>query len=134
MRKNTSTDVKGRSSLTLALYLKMKAEIARSLRDPEFGKPVHLNWLVSVGGEYTRQLKQNGPDPFLEEAESLLGRTIKEYGGSRYNDRPLREVAENELFELRHLSVGKVAPDIEGEDIDGQKFKLSDLSRQGGRS
>jgi predicted Zn finger-like uncharacterized protein len=25
-----------------------------------------------------------------------------------------------------NLSVGKVAPDIEGEDIDGQKFKLSD--------
>jgi hypothetical protein len=30
------------------------------------------------------------------------------------------------LFELRYLSVGKQAPDIEGEDTDGKKFKLSD--------
>jgi peroxiredoxin len=27
---------------------------------------------------------------------------------------------------LRYLAIGKVAPDIEGEDIDGRRFKLSD--------
>jgi peroxiredoxin len=31
-----------------------------------------------------------------------------------------------ELFELEHLAIGKVAPEIEGEDIDGKHFKLSD--------
>ena len=30
------------------------------------------------------------------------------------------------LHEIRHLSVGKEAPDIEGEDQDGKRFKLSD--------
>lgn len=30
------------------------------------------------------------------------------------------------LFEFKYLSVGKIAPEIEGEDIDGVKFKLSD--------
>jgi peroxiredoxin len=30
------------------------------------------------------------------------------------------------LFELRHLAVGKQAPDIEGQDQDGKQFKLSD--------
>ena len=34
--------------------------------------------------------------------------------------------AEGYLFEARHLAIGKVAPDIQGEDIDGKKFKLSD--------
>lgn len=34
--------------------------------------------------------------------------------------------AEAELFELKYLSIGKPVPDIEGEDLDGQKFKLSD--------
>ena len=34
--------------------------------------------------------------------------------------------AKKELFALRHLSVGKVAPDIEGDDQDGQRFQLSD--------
>jgi thiol-disulfide isomerase/thioredoxin len=35
-------------------------------------------------------------------------------------------LAKRELFELRNLVIGKAAPDIEGEDIDGKKFKLSD--------
>jgi len=30
------------------------------------------------------------------------------------------------LFELRHLVVGKTAPDIEGEDLDGRPFQLGD--------
>jgi hypothetical protein len=30
------------------------------------------------------------------------------------------------LFGIRHLFVGKVAPEIEGADQDGVKFKLSD--------
>jgi thiol-disulfide isomerase/thioredoxin len=35
-------------------------------------------------------------------------------------------LAEQALFEMRALAVGKVAPDIEGADADGQRFKLSD--------
>jgi len=35
-------------------------------------------------------------------------------------------LADAALFELRNLAVGKPAPDIEGEDVDGQPFKLSD--------
>ena len=31
-----------------------------------------------------------------------------------------------ELFEMRNLNIGQVAPEIEGEDIDGVVFKLSD--------
>lgn len=30
------------------------------------------------------------------------------------------------LFEREHLQIGKVAPDIEGQDLDGKTFKLSD--------
>ena len=30
------------------------------------------------------------------------------------------------LFELRDLRVGKTVPEVEGEDVDGAKFKLSD--------
>jgi peroxiredoxin len=34
--------------------------------------------------------------------------------------------AQHALFQLRHLRVGKVAPDIEAEDLDGVRFKLTD--------
>jgi cytochrome oxidase Cu insertion factor (SCO1/SenC/PrrC family) len=40
--------------------------------------------------------------------------------------RTLGEQASNHLFELRNLVVGKSAPDIEAEDLDGTPFKLSD--------
>jgi hypothetical protein len=36
------------------------------------------------------------------------------------------ESARGHLFELKNLGIGKVAPDIAGEDVDGKKFKLSD--------
>ena len=38
----------------------------------------------------------------------------------------MAERVAGELFEIRNLSVGKTAPDIEGEDQDGKRFKLSD--------
>ncbi len=40
--------------------------------------------------------------------------------------KPAVEAAKGDIFELRHLAVGKSAPDITGEDADGKAFKLSD--------
>ncbi len=42
------------------------------------------------------------------------------------NDGTLGEIAEKALFRIRHLSIGRVAPEIEGEDIFGKTFKLSE--------
>jgi len=36
------------------------------------------------------------------------------------------DVAKSAIFEIQHLSIGKVAPDIVGEDTEGVKFKLSE--------
>ena len=38
----------------------------------------------------------------------------------------LKDLAEQNLFALNHLSLGKEAPEIEAEGVDGKKFKLSD--------
>lgn len=40
--------------------------------------------------------------------------------------KPLGPQAERLLFVTQHLSIGKVAPDINGVDLDGVSFKLSD--------
>lgn len=40
------------------------------------------------------------------------------------------DVARTSLFEIKNLAVGKVAPDIEGEDLDGAALKLSDYRGQ----
>jgi hypothetical protein len=42
------------------------------------------------------------------------------------NGRTLGESIEGEIFEAKYLQIGMVAPDIEGEDIEGTPFKLSD--------
>jgi hypothetical protein len=57
-----------------------------------------------------------------KEVEELFDRIVKKFAdvGTYAKD------AERELFEIRNLSVGKVVPEIEGEDIDGKKIKLSD--------
>jgi thiol-disulfide isomerase/thioredoxin len=38
----------------------------------------------------------------------------------------LKKLAEENLFALKHLSLGNQAPEIEAEGVDGKKFKLSD--------
>jgi peroxiredoxin len=43
------------------------------------------------------------------------------------NSRTLGEIAGGELNEMRHLNVGQPAPEIEGADIEGKRFKLSDF-------
>ena len=63
-------------------------------------------------------------------AERAMEVVITEYGEcvllGRGEKQTLAETATVDLFELRNLRVGKVAPDIDGEDLDGLKFKLSD--------
>ena len=60
------------------------------------------------------------------EAESLLEESESGYGDIRVGEGLLGEVARGQLEELHTLSVGKVAPEIAGEDTDGQPLKLSD--------
>jgi thiol-disulfide isomerase/thioredoxin len=55
------------------------------------------------------------------EAEGLFERVVKKYA-----DDKAAEQARGELFEIRHLVIGKALPDIKGEDGDRKAIKLSD--------
>jgi hypothetical protein len=61
-----------------------------------------------------------------KEAESLLDRTVKEYADVKYFNRALGDLAKGDLFEIRELAIGKVAPEIIGDDLNGSPMKLSD--------
>ena len=61
-----------------------------------------------------------------KEAEELFERVAKEFGDITAYGRPLGDRAKGALNEIRNLAIGKMAPEIEGEDIDGKRFKLSD--------
>src|SRR6202022_2384800 len=63
-------------------------------------------------------------------AEAVLERVVNEFGNvprAPGDTRTLGAVAEGELNEMRHLSIGQTAPEIEGTDVEGKAFKLSDF-------
>jgi thiol-disulfide isomerase/thioredoxin len=68
----------------------------------------------------------------LAEAEKRLDEATKTYGEVKLPNagskrvKTVADLAGQNLFELRNLVIGKTAPDIEGEDSAGKKFKLSD--------
>lgn len=56
-----------------------------------------------------------------KQAEKHFNEVIDKYGTKEQ-----KETAKSELFEMHNLAIGKVAREIEGEDVDGKRFKLSD--------
>ena len=61
-----------------------------------------------------------GGKPIFERAAAQYGDAKSPFGVT------VGEKAKAELHEIRHLSIGKKAQDIEGRDQDGKRFKLSD--------
>ncbi len=55
-----------------------------------------------------------------------MQRVCEEFGDIPYRKRTLKAAAEGELFVAQNLQIGMMAPDIEGDDLDGVSFKLSD--------
>jgi hypothetical protein len=77
-------------------------------------------------GQATMTLAQLMMQTDKAQAETLFEKIAAEYKDVKSFRGTLADRAESNLFELRNLQVGKVAPDIEGEDLEGKKFKLSD--------
>ncbi len=61
-----------------------------------------------------------------KEAERYYERAVKDYKDVDGPEGNVADVAQSQLYELQHLAVGMVAPNITGEDADGKKFQLSD--------
>lgn len=59
-------------------------------------------------------------------ALQLLEKLQKGYFDVNERGKTLADHADREIFEIVHLAIGKPAPDIEGEDLAGVSFKLSD--------
>jgi RNA polymerase sigma factor (sigma-70 family) len=64
------------------------------------------------------------------EAATLFERVITEFGQVGRTGAELARKAKPELYELRHLILGKPAPETAGEDLDGQRLSLADYRGQ----
>ncbi len=62
--------------------------------------------------------------------EALADYDRKDYPSVNYGSTTLGEAAKERLYALRNLSVGRLAPEIDGEDLTGKRLKLSDYRGQ----
>jgi peroxiredoxin len=126
MTIHPNRDDRGLAYRALATHLRHKAKMARRLRE---NHEVIKAYEASRGKEVmARFLRDTEPDALDKESESLLERVIAEFGDVKHPlmSRTEGTIAAGELFGMRNLAVGKVAPDIEGKDQDGTPFALSE--------
>jgi hypothetical protein len=117
LAKSPQKEVQGRACLTLALSQHNRFKQRQLLA--EGGS--------QLDSQAVADLQRVDPAGLVREVEDLLQRCADQYGDIQYRaSGAIGKMAERELYELHDLVVGKPVPEIEGEDQDGKKFKLSD--------
>ena len=124
LEQNPRKEVRAQACLALAHLLSNRSlKLDLVLRDTRLAR----EFADLYGQDYLEGLRRQDRARATAEAEALLVRATRDYGDVKLPDgETVAEKAEPELFGIRNLSVGKVAPDIESTDQDGVRFKLSD--------
>lgn len=118
-------DQKWRLMFSLARFLQSRADVSVRLSvasDEDVARFERLN-----GQDCLADLRNADVGKLEDEAVGLFKAIEEEFPSQEL--RPgltVAEVAKSSVFQIRNLGVGKTAPDISGEDIDGGSFKLSD--------
>ncbi len=71
-------------------------------------------------------LAGEGKPDTLKEVEALYETVVKKYASVERRGVPIGKSAKDALFAIQYLSIGKEAPEIAAEDLDGVEFKLTD--------
>ncbi|MBC8353732.1 MAG: redoxin domain-containing protein [Planctomycetes bacterium] len=123
LKKSPHTEVKAAACYYLAELLNGEAIVVDQLRAaPELAPRV----LQYYGEDYGKHLAALDPEKLAKQREQVYETMLKSFPDVATQDATLGELSQTALFAIRHLSVGRVAPDIEGEDAFGNEFKLSD--------
>jgi recombinational DNA repair protein (RecF pathway) len=122
--KNPHKAVQATASLSLGHFLNNRLQRVDLCREqPELAK----EFAGLYGRAYLEGLLRQERGEAVKEIETVFEQAAQKYGDVTLpGGEAVAGRAQAELFGIRHLSVGKQAPDIEGEDQDGRRFKLSD--------
>jgi hypothetical protein len=123
MEKSPHREVKAQACFQLAALLGQQAAYATQLKTQPDQRERIAQFL---GEEYTKHIAALDLEKLDREREKFYETIVKSYADVKVASGTMSELAKRELFDIRHLSIGKVAPEIEGQDIDGVKVKLSD--------
>jgi thiol-disulfide isomerase/thioredoxin len=124
--RGSTPEARGRAILYLGFMLQNRASSLKWLRSPEPNPLMQLEAAMRSGGQKPAVFHEQDPDALCREAEQLFDRAIQGYGAIKLARGTLGDAARIELFRLRDLAIGKLAPEIDGQDVDGQRFRLSD--------
>jgi thiol-disulfide isomerase/thioredoxin len=116
------------SPLTDALFKAvLEKNSDRTVRGQVF---ISRAWQASRRFDVAEYKRSPQTEALATEAEQAFEVVVKDYDDCPSllpnSKRTLGELARQELYSLRNLRVGKIAPDIEGMDLNGAKFKLTD--------
>jgi hypothetical protein len=105
---------------------KMAAQAAQQVRTivPSLKGEILVGAGTALRDQYEKayQAKAKDADELYQKARTYLADGAKKHA----SDGALANQFKDALFMLEKLSIGKAAPEIEAEDLDGKKFKLSD--------
>ncbi len=123
LEKNPDKQVRAQSCYYLALLLDLEANLIEQLKSqPELTARV----LQYYGEEYGKHLSSLDPGKLTVVREQVYQQLLTSFADVEMQDNTMGAIAKKALFAIRRLSVGRVAPEIQGEDIHGKRFKLSD--------
>ena len=121
--KSPHKTIRATASLSLGHYLNNRRQrIDLCQEKPDLAK----QFGALYGKEYVADLLKQDRGKAVKEVEAVFEQAAEKYGDVKLDSETIADRAKAELFEIRHLSVGKEAQEIEGEDQDGKQFKLSD--------
>lgn len=123
LAKCTEHDLCGVVQYAQLQYRKRGTEIKKSLTTDEESAQRYLQAFGQKQLDYLRSFPELSEEDLLTGLEKLsanFGDVILA------GERTIGSIVEGDLFEAKFLTIGKEAPDIEGEDVDGTAFKLSD--------
>ena len=123
LEKNPHRNVQAIACLSLAQFLNDRL---RMLQLAEDRTELAECYEIVFGKNYLPELQRLGRAKLATRVESLFERASEEYADVKFRAGTVGEQAKSELYDIRHLSIGKQAPDIEGKDQDGRQFRLSD--------
>jgi len=119
-----SAEVKGKARFAQAQLCTQIVESAERLGSGAADEQKSL--AEQLGAEQVAWLRNVDRKAFAANAEKLFDQVVAEHADVPMYDSTLGDLAKSELFEVRNLGIGKVAPDIVGKDADGVPFQLSD--------
>jgi thiol-disulfide isomerase/thioredoxin len=119
--KSPNRQTRAMACLNLALYKKWLLERAIEEMNADWIERLEKNF----GKGSTSYLKELDSDRLTDEAISLLDQLIGEFGDVEWFGERLADTARQHHFQLSKLGIGKAAPAIEADDLDGVPFKLT---------